>query len=442
MTASIAIEGLAPSTEENLRNSVYRRVSWRIVPLLMLCYTVAYLDRVNIGFAKLQMSSDLAFSDAVFGLGAGIFFIGYVLFEVPSNLLLERVGAKLWIARIMITWGVISACFVFVKTPMSFYVLRFLLGVAEAGFYPGVILYLTYWFPSSRRARIIATFTAAIALAGVIGGPLSGWLLEGLHGLWGWAGWKWLFLVEALPSIFMGVVVLIALDDGPHQAKWLNTDERRVLREDIEEDRNGKIAHASVRTLLANPRIWRLSAIYVSYTMGLYGLAFWMPTMVRASGVTSSLHVGLLTALPYACAVVSMIAFGTVADRTGRTQGCVALALALGAIGLAACVPTAHHAVPLMIALCLAACGILSAPPVFWKLPTGMLAGTSAAAGIALINAIGNIGGFLSPYLLGWFSEMTHSSAVGMYVLAAVMATGALCALGTRTQDARKSPAR
>ncbi|MDR5758928.1 MFS transporter [Caballeronia sp. LZ035] len=435
MTASATIDAAPPSVADRLRQATYRKVSWRIVPLLMLCYTASYLDRVNIGFAKLQMSSDLGFSDAVFGLGAGIFFIGYVLFEVPSNLLLARVGAKVWIARIMITWGLISGCFVFVQTPTSFYILRFLLGMAEAGFYPGVILYLTYWYPANRRARIIATFTAAIALAGVLGGPLSGWLLEGLHGAWGWAGWKWLFLVEALPSVIMGVVVLAALDDRPEKAKWLNADERRLLHHDIEQDREGKIEHASVGTLLTDPRIWRLSAIYLSYTMGLYGLAFWMPTLVRASGVTSAWQVGLITALPYACAVVSMLTFGTVADRSGRTRGCVALALALGAVGLAGSVPAAHQAVPLVILLCVAACGILSAPPVFWKLPTGMLSGMSAAAGIALINAIGNIGGFVSPYLLGWLSSVTHSTAAGMYCLAAVMALGALCALGTKTRQ-------
>jgi sugar phosphate permease len=310
MTASAAIDGAPMSAAARLGQATYRKVSWRIMPLLMLCYTVSYLDRVNIGFAKLQMSRDLAFSDGVFGLGAGIFFIGYVLFEVPSNLLLARVGAKLWIARIMITWGIISACFVFVQTPISFYILRFLLGMAEAGFYPGVILYLTYWYPSNRRARIIARFTAAIALAGVIGGPLSGWLLEGFHGAWGWAGWKWLFLLEALPSVIMGVVVLRALDDSPETAKWLSVEERRLLRDDIEEDRQGKIEHASVRTLLSDRRIWWLCATYVSHTMGLYGLAFWMPTLVKASGVTSALHAGLLTALPYACAVVSMITLG------------------------------------------------------------------------------------------------------------------------------------
>jgi sugar phosphate permease len=266
MTASAAIDGAPMSAAARLGQATYRKVSWRIMPLLMLCYTVSYLDRVNIGFAKLQMSRDLAFSDGVFGLGAGIFFIGYVLFEVPSNLLLARVGAKLWIARIMITWGIISACFVFVQTPISFYILRFLLGMAEAGFYPGVILYLTYWYPSNRRARIIARFTAAIALAGVIGGPLSGWLLEGFHGAWGWAGWKWLFLLEALPSVIMGVVVLRALDDSPETAKWLSVEERRLLRDDIEEDRQGKIEHASVRTLLSDRRIWWLCATYVSYS--------------------------------------------------------------------------------------------------------------------------------------------------------------------------------
>nr|WP_326543408.1 MFS transporter [Pseudorhodoferax sp.] len=430
----MAVDGGGTTASETERQSVYRKVSWRIIPLLMLCYMAAYLDRVNIGFAKLQMSSDLAFSDAVFGLGAGIFFIGYVLFEVPSNLILERVGAKLWIARIMVTWGLISACFVFVQTPMHFYVLRFLLGVAEAGFYPGVILYLTYWYPANRRARIIATFTAAIALSGVIGGPLSGWILQSMSGVMGWAGWKWMFFIEAMPSLILGVVILLWLDDNPDKARWLNAAERRVLLKDLAEDRKGTIAHASVFSLMRDARIWRLSAIYASYVMGLYGLAFWMPTMVRASGVTSSLYVGFLTAIPYACAVVAMIALGTVADRTGRTRGCVAGALFVGAVGLAACVPAAHNAPALMVMLCVVACGILSAPSVFWKMPTAMLSGMSAAAGIALINAIGNIGGFASPYLLGWLNTLTGDTSIGIYLLSAIMAAGAICALTTKLQ--------
>ena len=265
----------------------------------MLCYVIAYLDRVNVGFAKLQMSQDLGFSEAVFGLGAGVFFLGYFLFEVPSNLLMHRIGARIWIARIMITWGILSALFMFVETPTGFYVLRFLLGLAEAGFYPGVILYLTYWYPAQRRAKIIALFMSAIPVAGIFGNPLSGWIMEAFHGAHGLQGWQWMFLIEALPAILIGIVTVMYLDNGIDRAKWLSDEEKRLLTREIEADQKqaGAQRH-SLREVFADKRVWWMCLIYFTFVAGQYGLTFWMPTLVKSTGVSGAFKIGLLSAIP------------------------------------------------------------------------------------------------------------------------------------------------
>ncbi len=404
--------------------ATYRKVAWRIIPFLMLCYIVAYLDRVNVGFAKLQMLSDLKFSDTVFGLGAGIFFLGYFFFEVPSNVILHRVGAKVWIARIMITWGIVSGAFMFLNGEMMFYVMRFLLGVAEAGFVPGIILYLTYWYPSARRAKIIAAFMTAIPLAGVVGGPLSGWIMDSWAGANGWAGWQWMFLLEAVPSILMGVATLAYLDNGIRSAKWLNEREKQILEGAILHDTKEKVEHPSLGAVFGDIRVWWMSLIYFSSVMGLYGLSFWMPTLIKAAGVKGVLQVGLLTAIPNAAAVVAMLYFGHSADKHRERRWHMVIPMLLGAVGLIGSTLAAQNTVVAIAFLSLASAGVITSLPLFWSLPTAFLTGVSAAAGIAVINSVGNLAGFAAPYLIGWIKDLTASTDIGMYVLAGFLVAG------------------
>jgi D-galactonate transporter len=414
--------------DAGFEDATYRKVTWRLVPFLLLCYVVAYLDRVNVGFAKLQMLNDLQFSETIYGLGAGIFFIGYFLFEVPSNVILHKVGARIWIARIMITWGLISAAMMFVTTPTMFYVLRFLLGIAEAGFFPGIILYLTYWYPASRRGRTTTFFMTAIALSGVIGGPLSGWIMQSFDGHNGWAGWQWMFLVEGIPSILVGIWVLLYLDDRIAHAKWLSPDEKALLERNIAAEDQHK-EDPPVSQVLSSPRVWLMSGIYFSFVMGLYGVSFWLPTIIKQTGVKGALDVGLLTAIPYGCAVVGMILFAHSADRRGERRWHIAIPALLGALGLVLSVQWHGDTTMAMLALTLATIGILTTLPLFWSLPTAFLAGTGAAAGIALINSLGNLAGFISPYAVGWLKDMTQSTDSGMYLLAACMVVGAALTL-------------
>jgi D-galactonate transporter len=415
-----------PVTAEN---AAYRKVTWRLLPFLMLCYVVAYLDRVNVGFAKLQMLSDLQFSETVYGLGAGIFFIGYFLFEVPSNIIMHRVGARIWIARIMITWGLISGAFVFVRTPEMFYFLRFLLGIAEAGFFPGIILYLTYWYPCKRRARIVALFMAAIPLSGVLGGPLSGWIMESYAGANGWAGWQWMFVLEAVPALLMGIAVLVYLDNGIASAKWLSGDEKRILERNIAHDSLDKPAHPSLLAVFRDRRVWLMSLIYFCCVMGQYGLTFWMPSLIKAAGVTGVLDIGLLTAVPYTAAVIAMIAFGLSADRNRERRWHLAIPMMLGAVGLAGSTLAGTQTGLAVAFLSLAAAGVITSAPLFWSMPTAFLGGVSAAAGLAAINSVGNLAGFASPYLIGWLKDLTHNTELGMFVLAGILIAGALAAL-------------
>ncbi|MEK6422721.1 MAG: MFS transporter [Burkholderia gladioli] len=417
-----------PGQPSDFEAATYRKVTWRLAPLLMLCYVVAYLDRVNVGFAKLQMATDLNLSDTVYGLGAGIFFFGYFLFEVPSNIILHRVGARVWIARIMITWGLISAAMMFVTTPAMFYVMRFLLGIAEAGFFPGVILYLTYWYPANRRGRMTTFFMTAIALSGVIGGPVSGYILKSFHGANGWAGWQWLFLIEGIPSIIVGVLVLIWLEDRIAGASWLTDQEKALLSRNVEAEEALK-DDAPIGRVLASPRVWLMALIYFSFVMGLYGVGFWLPTIIKSTGVTDSFAIGLLSAIPYAAAVVGMILIARSADRRRERRWHVAIPAALGAIGLLLSVAWANQTALAMVGLTLATIGILTTLPLFWSLPTAFLGGTAAAAGIALVNSIGNLAGFLSPYMIGWLKQATGSNSAGMVMLAAFLVLGGLLAL-------------
>ena len=411
------------------RSNAYRKTAWRLMPFLMLCYLCAYLDRVNVGFAKLQMMNDLALSETVYGLGAGMFFIGYFLCEVPSNLILHRVGARRWIARIMISWGIISAMFAFVETAWQFYGLRFLLGIAEAGLAPGLLLYLTYWFPSYRRAKMTVLWFVAIPLSGMIGGPLSGWIMNSFAGFHGWAGWQWMFVIEAIPTVLVGFMVLFYLKDGVDQATWLSADEKELVKKELAEDESRKVTHASPAAFIRDRRLWLLACIYFCVVMGQYAITFWLPTLIRNAGVSDALHIGLITSLPYLCAIVVMLLMGRSGDKHQERRWHLIIPMIAGALGLTLAALMGGNLILSVLSLCLAAAGVLSASSLFWMLPTTLLGGVSAAAGIAGINSFANLAGFCSPYLIGWITTTTGSSAIGMYLITGVLCLGALLVL-------------
>jgi D-galactonate transporter len=390
---------------------------------------VAYLDRVNVGFARLQMLNDLGFSETVYGLGAGMFFIGYFTFEVPSNIILHRIGARTWIARIMISWSIVSALFMFIRTPFSFYALRFVLGVAEAGFFPGIILYLTYWFPSDRRGRMISMFMMAIPLSGIFGGPLSGWIMARFAGVAGLASWQWLFLIEAAPALIVGIIVLLYLDNGIRDARWLNDEEKTLLERRLTEDAAHIQPHGSLRAVLADRRVALMCAIYFTIVMGQYGLTFWMPTLIQAAGISGTLRIGLFTAVPYGAGAIAMIFFGRSADRRRERRWHAAATMLIGAAGMTLSAMAGTHTALAITLLTLASTGVFSCAPLFWSLPTAFLSGAAAAAGIAAINSIGNLAGFVSPYVVGWLKDATHSTQAGMYAVSAVLAAGAIVIL-------------
>ncbi|MFM0205621.1 MFS transporter [Paraburkholderia fungorum] len=415
--------------DEPAVDNVYTKVSWRLIPVLLLCYFAAYVDRINIGFAQASMSSDLKFSTAIFGLGGGIFFIGYLLFEVPSNLLMEKIGARKTLSRILILWGAISSAMMFVHTPESFYALRFLLGVAEAGFFPGVILYLTYWFPAQRRAKIVALFMTPVAFSGLLGGPLSGWILQNFDGVNGWAAWQWMFLIEGLPSILLGVAVMLILDDRPSDARWLSTRERQVLERALVDDhpagRHGD--WRSLLVLLKNARIYVLTLIYFALVAGVITISFWIPAIIKSVFVGGThVQIGWLTAIPYACGGIGMVLMGRHSDQTAeRRWHCMASLLA-GAIGIAA-LGAASHSLPIaLVAMSLAAIGIFSGFATFWAAATQYLSATTLAAGLALVSSLGQLGGFVSPILIGSLKASTGSFAAGLYGIGAILLIGAL----------------
>ena len=428
------------SAGEAQADAVYRKVKWRLIPFLMACYVVAYLDRVNVGFAKLGMSDELGIGEAAYGLGAGIFFIGYFLFEIPSNMALHRFGARRWIARIMISWAVVSAACAFIGGPTSFYVLRFLLGVAEAGFFPGIILYVSYWFPSSRRGEIIALFMVAIPLAGILGGPLSGLIMQGMDGTAGWRGWRWMFLIEAIPAVVLGCLVPRMLPSRPAEADWLDSSERAQIEQDLADDEpEGVRHHARIRDIFGDPQIMRLALIYFGCIMGQYGFTFWLPTMIDDISGGSPLVVGLFSVLPYACAAVTMLLVGRSSDRTGERRWHLILPLLVGA-GALIFTPMAQNPVPAIALLCLAAAATLTASPLFWNLPTAFLRGSAAAVGIAAINSVGNLAGFVSPLLIGWVSGTTGSRTTATAVLAMILVIAALAVFSGSRSSAKVPP--
>ena len=420
-------------------DALLRRAAWRLIPVMALMYVVSFLDRVNIGFAALTMNKDLGFSPTVFGFGAGIFFLGYFLFEVPSNLVLDKVGARIWIARVMITWGLISGAMAFVQGPNSFYALRFLLGAAEAGFFPGIILYLGYWFPARQRAAVTAIFMAAAPLSTVLGSPVSGALLE-MHGLLGLSGWQWMFIIEAVPALILGVMVLFYMTDRPEKAKWLRDDERNwlVTTMNAEAAKKAGTASHSVWRGLADPRVIALSLVYFGTSAGLYTLGIWAPQIIKEFGL-SSLQVGFLNALPGIVAIVAMVLWARHSDRSGERTWHVVGACLLASLGLVLA-GFAGSVLAVLLALTLVNIGISSAKPPLWSMPTMFLSGSAAAAGIATINSIGNLGGFVGPAMIGWIKDLTGSFQGGLLFVAGLLVLSAILALvlarSQRTSDA------
>ncbi|WP_158921892.1 MFS transporter [Acidisphaera sp. S103] len=416
----------------DLERQTIRRVARRLLPMLMACYFVAYLDRVNVGFASLTMNRALGFSSAVYGFGGGIFFLGYFIFEVPSNILLSKVGARRWIARILVTWGIISACTAFISGPTSFYSVRFLLGLAEAGFFPGIILYLTWWFPSYYRSRIVGMFMAAIPLSNILGSLVSGVLLD-LDGRFGFAGWQWLFILEAIPAVILGVAFWFTMTDWPSEAHWLTVDQRNWLttRLNTEQSQRESIRHYSLTQALTNKRVLLLSLVYFGGTFSGYGIVLFQPQIVHRLAAGYGMT-GVINAIPYVFAAAAMILWGRHSDHTGERPKHVAIAYSVGAAGLIA---TALMTDPIltMTMLVIAAMGQSSTGPTFWSLPTAMLSGTAAAGGIALINALGNLGGFFGPYIFGLIKDASGGSftfALMVLALGPIMSASIVLALG------------
>ncbi|GAA4877210.1 MFS transporter [Pseudonocardia benzenivorans] len=408
-----------------------RKAMWRLLPLLGLCYLLNYVDRVNVGFASVTMRPDLGLSATAYGLGAGLFFIGYFFFEVPSNVILHRVGARLWIARIMISWGIIASATAFVQGPTSFYVVRFLLGFAEAGFFPGIILYLTYWFPRVQRARVVALFFLAVPLSSVVGGPLSGLLIDHGEGVLGFdAGWRFMFFLEGLPAFLLGIVVLFVLPDRPRKARWLRREEAAALEDTIAREDAAEVPHApGLRAALADRRVIALSVVYFGVVFGLYVLAFFLPQVVdELSTSLSATVIGLVTAIPYAVAAVVMVVVARSSDRTGERVLHVAVPVLLGAAAVAVALYLDSPAL-VIAAVTVCACGVFAAIPVIWQLPPTFLTGVGAAAGIALINSFGNLSGFVGPYLTGWLEDLTGSLRAGMWCVAGFMTLSAVIVL-------------
>lgn len=424
----------APAPEGELGRRVMRKVAWRLIPMLGLMYFFAFLDRVNVGYAALTMNADLGLSAAAFGIGSGIFFVGYVLCEVPSNVLLERFGARIWLARIMITWGLLSGAMAFVQGPTGFYVVRFLLGVAEAGFFPGVIYYLTCWFPGRHRARVMALFLIALPFSSVIGAPVSTSLL-GIEA-WGLHGWQWMFLLEALPTVLIGIAVLFVLTNRPEQAKWLSGEEKAWLTGELRAEAgkdHGRSHGASLKRALTLPHVWLFGLVYFGILVGLYGFSFWFPQIVASLGHLSNLQVGLATMVPYIAVCIVMVWWGRHSDATGERAWHVAAPPLVGAMALCASVWLGEP-VWVFAALSIAAVGIYSGLPAFWALASTGLSGVAAAGAIALINSLGNLGGFIGPAVIGFVKERTGSYGASMLLPAACLVlTGVMVFVARRS---------
>ena len=437
----------APGTQPSLLkanavDALYSKVSWRIIPLLIVCYMVAYLDRINIGYAQLQMKQLLSFSDAVYGLGAGIFFIGYFLFEVPSNLMLEKIGARKTLLRIMFCWGIVAAAMMFVQTPTQFYVLRFLLGVFEAGFFPGIILYLTFWYPSARRGQMIAIFMAATTVASVIAGPLCGGIMKYLDGANGLAGWQLLFLVQGLPATLLGIVAYFYLQDKPEDAHWLSASEKKALRTNLDNDQKNVAcaSHASLGQMLRDRKVYVLALVYFLLLGATYTMIFWVPTLIKSWGVADLMQIGLYAALPSLIGVFGMILIGRHSDKHSERRWHFAASVAIAAVGLGLTTLTQGNLGASLAALSLAVIGIAAATPLFFTVTTEYLSKVGAAAGIALISSLGNLGAAASPAVTGAITAKTGSPVYSMYlVMALYLLSGIILLLAVRPAKAPKS---
>jgi MFS transporter, ACS family, tartrate transporter len=434
----VARSGTPASSLGELGDRTISKVKRRVLPLMIWLYFIAFLDRNNVGFAKLTMSEDIGLSATAYGLGAGIFFIGYAIFEVPSNAGMHRFGARKWIARILVTWGIFATAMAAVTGETSFYVIRFLLGAAEAGFFPAVILYLTYWFPAAQRVAVLGLFILAQPLANAIGAPISGLLLK-MDGILGLQGWQWMYIVEGLPAILMGFVVLFAVTDRPKDAMWLAPEERRWLQDTMDAEDAAKSAGGSHSFMdgLKDPRALIYAALYFGLVMGIYGLSLWLPSIVKAMGTNlSNTLVGFIVPIPYICAAAFVFYWSRHSDRTGERVGHATFSMLLGSVGLLASgLLLQANPVWAMVALCFCAMGIFSAISPFWELPSAALAGAAAAAGIALINSLGNLGGFVAPYAVGALVDRTGDAKAGLFLLSAVLLVTAIATFlyGRRT---------
>ena len=411
---SVAIE----SADGPFGRAVMMKCTLRIVGFLSLLFFMAWVDRVNVGFAALQMNGDLGFSATVYGLGAGLFFVGYTIFEIPSNLVLNRVGARLWIARIMVTWGAISSCFAFIHGETSFYILRFLLGAAEAGFVPGVVLFLSQWFPPRNRARAFSLFFSCALVAPMIGGPISGWLMSSAHGVAGLAGWRFMFLVEGVPAVLLGVVTFFYLPDTPERASWLSKAECHWLRAQMQSDAHSEMSnHVSVLQVVRDPRVWALFATYYFWAISGYGIIYWLPLILKSMGGLSNLEVGFLSAAPFAFGIAGLLVASFLSDRSGDRKTYLVWLSVLCGVALAAS-GFATSVWVLLGLICISAFGNWGAQAIFWTIPASYLKGTAAAAGIALINMAAGLGGFTGPYLVGWVKDTTGEFALALVALA------------------------
>ena len=407
------------TSTQSLDDALYRKVNWRIIPLFIACFLFAYLDRINISFAKLQMQSDLGFSDTVYGLGASLFFVGYFLFEVPSNVLLHKIGARIWIARIMITWGITSVCMMFVNSEFWFYTLRFLIGVMEAGFVPGVLYFFTQWYPGNRRGRVNAYFKSSICLCGIVGGPLAGFILGHFDGLYGLAGWKWLFLLEGLPSVVLGFVVFWLLSDRIEDAPWLSADEKQLLLARMASEPRPESA-SGFSDVWKQPTTYVMSAIYLCLVMALTGLLFWMPQWIKTAGVADTFDIGLLTMIPYLVAAAGNLIIGHSSDKRAERRWHMAGCALLTAAGYLLCAWFPGQLLPLMVGMSMVLTGIIAWMPIFWTIPPRFLTGLAAAAGIALINSLGQLGGIIAPFMVGRIKDMSGSATPALYMLCGV----------------------
>lgn len=433
-TATLAEPGM-PALESGDLDRLYRKITLRLMPLLFLCYLFAFLDRINIGYAKLEMSSDLGFSEAVYGLGAGIFFFSYLLFEVPSNMLLERVGARLTMLRILVLWGITSAATMFVSSATQFYVARFLLGVFEGGFFPGIILYLTYWFPSARRGLVTGMFMFAVPIAGIFGGPVSGLIMTGMDGLHGMRGWQWMFLLEGIPSIVLGLVCYFYLADKPAQAAWLSTAEKERIMQVLAEDKAGSPGSAhgpaagQFRKAVTDGRVWIIALIYFSAACANYAFTFWLPTMIKSLGVSSLAQIGWYSAIPYLFAGFGVLGISWSSDRFRERRWHVAGSLILAAAAFSLTTFTTDSLAGSIALLCIVGFFEFGAAILFWAIPPTYLSKEAAPVGIAMISSIGVIGGFISPTLLGFIKSQTGSLDYGIYAVSGIMVIGGLVTL-------------